>query len=141
MIRNVRAALQTLFTPTERRYPFLIYFAPGAFVASILGTINDTIFQTILGNLQITLFKRPRTDNPWARLDFTQFVICIGVVMLHILITTPLSVLAVRLFIQRNNELVGYSEESEGDTERSTTLPSPPPDEIIQWESSSLLNV
>lgn len=125
---NARLAIRTLFTPTERRYPFLMFFAPGLLITNVL-----TIFCAAgLGVLRVILVptpEKPDPQNPFAHVNPVKFGIYLGIAVLSVVILNPLFIINVRVSIQRNHSLLGYGIKPEDNVE---PLPDILSDSVIQ---------
>jgi hypothetical protein len=98
---DVRRAIRVLFSPAERRQPWLLYLTPGVLPVALLQLACGHLVERIQG--AVTGFV---VDRELSYGVSTLTLVRLGCVIMRTAVTTPLQVIGVRLVIQRNRAAV-----------------------------------
>jgi hypothetical protein len=112
---NLMASLRILLTPTERRYPWILYLTPGLLAAESIHICFVVLFLSPLRRWLLPSLSTSPVDVSYVKLVIYLLILCATVGAL-----TPLEVIATRLAIQRNHASAqsnSVSQEVDGDAE------------------------
>jgi hypothetical protein len=117
---NFAKAIRTIFTPTERKKPWILYLTPGLLAAEVLHVAVVILilspFHRLLLPAIITPDPKPTDISLW------KAAVYFAIVAIATIVLAPLEVIATRLAIQRNHASSEYnsvSQEAEGDGEET----------------------
>jgi len=95
---GVRSSLKALFTPYERRRPWVLYMTPGLVIAVVLQMIVQIGFVVVSQWFATSLFE---ADHERAYIITAMLGYCV-LVLVVVTISVPLQVIATRLSVQRD---------------------------------------
>ncbi|KAL5495988.1 hypothetical protein ACEPAH_3117 [Sanghuangporus vaninii] len=125
-------SLRTLLSVTERKHPWLLFLTPGLLVSVVLSIVHGTLVMSLLKTLSFPVATR----YPLARSSPTQLGIYLIASIVSVLISCPLSVVQVRLSIQRNHPPRDYEIiEREGQAESSGVVYSGAEEDVVSLRS------
>ncbi|OCB88526.1 hypothetical protein A7U60_g4341 [Sanghuangporus baumii] len=125
-------SLRILLSVTERKHPWLLFLTPGLLVSVVLSIVHGTLVMSLLNTLTFTVATR----YPLARSSPTQLGIYLVASIVSVLISCPLSVVQIRLSIQRNHPPRDYEIiEQEGQAESSGVAYSGAEEDVVSLRS------
>lgn len=136
---NVIHSWRILFTPTERRRPWIIYLTPGLLTAQVAHiSFVVIVLRSVRQLLLPTFFSETGIPN-FGGVSSIRVALYFALAVASTIVLAPLEVIAVRLAIQRNHAAPEYnsvSQEEVGDAEETAQYAGTNED-VIGWVSTS----